>query len=99
MSFIFWLTEASSFGWGSDFVALKTISNRKQVLSVQVKQFLCVEINFFEGLGGGILVFDLDFGFRKQTIGFELAVQMHPSKEEEIFGWLPTDILPQTGSS
>lgn len=53
MSFIFWLTEASSFGWGSDFVALKTISNRKQVLSVQAKQFLCVEINFFEGVGRG----------------------------------------------
>lgn len=44
-------------------------------------------------------MFDLEFGFRKQTSGFELAVQMHPSKEEEIGGWLPTDILPQTGSA
>lgn len=98
MSFIFWLTEASSFAWGSDFVALKTISNHKRVLSVQVKPFLCIEIHFFEGCGG-VFVFDLDFGFRKQTSGFELAVQMHPSKEEEICGWLPTDILPQPGSA
>lgn len=91
MSFIFWLTETSSFEWGADFFF--SCKKHKHALSAQVKQIVCIV------RGKEITGFDLGFGFRKQqTSGLGLLVQIHPSREEEICGRLPTDILPQTGS-